>query len=348
MDVAAGIARVGARLLAGRGLERRREEQRLAIARRPGDDPVDRRLEAHVEHPVGLVDDRGSGRARGSARRRWSRSSSRPGVATTMCGPARRAWPAFRSRPRRRPGRSSSPRAGATSRSSSTICVASSRVGASTSAAGLRSLGSSRSAIGRPKARVLPEPVGDWTRTSRPARTSAMTSFWTANGATMPRFLSASVTGRETPRSAKDMLCNSLTSGGNPETRTHSECTEGRNSSAAPVATTDHGSREVGKTRVERMGASSRRVDPRRVHSLNTPAGPLPPPPPFSTPGSTRGGERGIAMRGLAGAAAGDEGSAVDTAPDEIARSLERCGSASRGSDPSRRRSRSTGTPSNA
>src|SRR5215204_7068981 len=42
----------------------------------------------------------------------------------------------------------------------------------------------------------------------------------------MSRFLSASATGRDTPRSAKDMWCNSFTSGGNPETRTHSECTE--------------------------------------------------------------------------------------------------------------------------
>ena len=41
----------------GRGLQRGREEERLALARRPGDDPVDGGLEAHVEHPVGLVDD---------------------------------------------------------------------------------------------------------------------------------------------------------------------------------------------------------------------------------------------------------------------------------------------------
>ena len=51
-----GVARIGARLLAGRRLERRREEERLAITRGARDDPIDGRLEAHVEHPVGLVD----------------------------------------------------------------------------------------------------------------------------------------------------------------------------------------------------------------------------------------------------------------------------------------------------
>ncbi len=63
-----------------------------------------------------------------------------------------------------------------------------------------------------------------------------MTSFWMGNGAVMPRFVSAPTTGRDTPRSAKDMWCNSFVSGGNPETRTHSECTERRNSSGQTVA----------------------------------------------------------------------------------------------------------------
>ena len=36
--------------------ERGREEQRLALARTRLDDPVDGRAEAHVEHPVGLVE----------------------------------------------------------------------------------------------------------------------------------------------------------------------------------------------------------------------------------------------------------------------------------------------------
>ena len=57
VDVAARLAGVGGGDLAGRPLQGRREEEGLAVAGRLGDDPVDRRLEAHVEHPVGLVED---------------------------------------------------------------------------------------------------------------------------------------------------------------------------------------------------------------------------------------------------------------------------------------------------
>ena len=42
---------------AGLAVERGREEQRLAVARRGGHDAVDDRAEAHVEHAVGLVED---------------------------------------------------------------------------------------------------------------------------------------------------------------------------------------------------------------------------------------------------------------------------------------------------
>ena len=72
------------------------------------------------------------------------------------------------------------------------------------SAAGRRSPASMRSAIGAPKAIVLPDPVGDMASTSRPARMSAMTSFWMAKGSVMPRSASAPATARDTPRSAKD------------------------------------------------------------------------------------------------------------------------------------------------
>ncbi len=47
------------------------------------------------------------------------------------------------------------------SRSASTICEASSRVGTSTSAAQRGSSASMRSTIGMPNASVLPEPVGE-------------------------------------------------------------------------------------------------------------------------------------------------------------------------------------------
>ena len=59
---------------------------------------------------------------------------------------------------------------------SSTICSASSLVGASTSAAGRRASALIRSTIGTPKASVLPDPVGDWTNTSLPSRMSAIAS----------------------------------------------------------------------------------------------------------------------------------------------------------------------------
>ena len=51
------VRRVRAGELADLAVERRREEHRLALLRQPGDDLVDLRLEAHVEHPVGLVED---------------------------------------------------------------------------------------------------------------------------------------------------------------------------------------------------------------------------------------------------------------------------------------------------
>ena len=37
-------------------VERRREEHRLPVLRQEANDPVDLRLEPHVEHPVGLVE----------------------------------------------------------------------------------------------------------------------------------------------------------------------------------------------------------------------------------------------------------------------------------------------------
>ena len=57
LGVAPGLVGVGGGELAGRALQGGREEQRLAIVRGLGDDPADRRLEAHVEHAVGLVED---------------------------------------------------------------------------------------------------------------------------------------------------------------------------------------------------------------------------------------------------------------------------------------------------
>src|SRR5215207_1010646 len=57
VDVALRVAGVGSGELARRALERRREEERLALARHLRHDSVDRGLEADVEHAVGLVED---------------------------------------------------------------------------------------------------------------------------------------------------------------------------------------------------------------------------------------------------------------------------------------------------
>ena len=81
---------------------------------------------------------------------------------------------------------------------------------------GRGSLGVRRSRIGRTKASVLPEPVGDSARTSWPSSASGMTSVWTAKGAVMPRRASAPVAADDTPRSAnvrEDISVLLLTSG---------------------------------------------------------------------------------------------------------------------------------------
>ena len=52
-------------------------------------------------------------------------------------------------------------------------------------------LAASRASIGRPNARVLPEPVWARPRTSRPARASGRARDWMANGPMMPRAASA-------------------------------------------------------------------------------------------------------------------------------------------------------------
>ena len=55
--VAAGVGGVGPREPSDVAVQRRGEEHRLAVTRHSGDDAVDRGLEAHVEHPVRLVED---------------------------------------------------------------------------------------------------------------------------------------------------------------------------------------------------------------------------------------------------------------------------------------------------
>src|SRR5207248_3910442 len=57
VGVRAWLARQRASELCNLPLELRREEQRLPVPWRLADDAVDDRLEAHVEHAVGLVED---------------------------------------------------------------------------------------------------------------------------------------------------------------------------------------------------------------------------------------------------------------------------------------------------
>ncbi len=175
VDVAARAAGVGGGEIPGRSLERRREEERLAIAGHLADDPVDRGLEAHVEHPVGLVEDEDPDLLQGdvAALDQVLEAAGSGDDDVRLAGALDLGGEADSAIDGGHPQR---PRMG-DGRMSSTICSASSRVGARIRAAWRGPLESSRSTIGTPKASVLPEPVGDWTRTSSPLRTSAIASL---------------------------------------------------------------------------------------------------------------------------------------------------------------------------
>ena len=62
-----------------------------------------------------------------------------------------------------------------------------------------------RCSTGRPKARVLPEPVLAFPHTSRPARASGMVSSWTGKGAVIPRSDRTPTISSASPRSANVM-----------------------------------------------------------------------------------------------------------------------------------------------
>ena len=182
--------RVGAGELADLAVERRREEHRLALAREPLDDPVDLRLEAHVEHPVGLVEDEDLDRverdepAVDQVLETAGRGDDHVGVAgevrlrperdTAVDGgddEAARARRATRSP--RSPGR--------TARAS----------GRGRARPGARRRWGTRSTIGIAKASVLPEPVGDFASRSVPASAGGIARVWIWKGLTMPRASSA-------------------------------------------------------------------------------------------------------------------------------------------------------------
>ena len=100
----------------------------------------------------------------------------------------------------------------------SLTCMASSRVGTRTRA--LRRFGcgrtpsASRVIVGRPKARVLPDPVRPRPRTSRPASASGMVAAWIGNGSVMPSRASRSTMRSGRPRAAKPF--SAVTSRGPP------------------------------------------------------------------------------------------------------------------------------------
>jgi len=60
------------------------------------------------------------------------------------------------------------------------------------------------STSGIPNASVLPDPVGDFAITSRPAIASPITARWIANGSVIPARDREPMTVRETPRPAND------------------------------------------------------------------------------------------------------------------------------------------------
>ncbi len=135
---------------------------------------------------------------------RSMRSIRRPGVATTMSTPLREASICFFIEA---PPYTASTRRFRTAPSHSSCSVtwlASSRVGTSTRARGRELRGAASSwTIGKPKARVLPDPVFALPVMSRPVRASGIASSWMGNGASMSRRASSAARSSATPRPEK-------------------------------------------------------------------------------------------------------------------------------------------------
>ncbi len=136
------------------------------------------------------------------------RSSSRPGHATRTSTPRRSAatWGFCPTPPNT--VREVRPRTASSGAIASSIWVASSRVGARTSARGRRGdlvvpLRESRVSSGRANAIVLPEPVRPRPRTSRPARESGSVAAWIGVGVVMPASARTSTRAVGTPRVPK-------------------------------------------------------------------------------------------------------------------------------------------------
>ena len=89
---------------------------------------------------------------------------------------------------------------------SSPTWIASSRVGQSTSADGLRRPDGIRSSIGMPNAAVFPVPVFERTMTSLPAKIGPNVAAWTGVGVTYPRSATPRRTGSESFRSSNVLV----------------------------------------------------------------------------------------------------------------------------------------------
>jgi hypothetical protein len=89
--------------------------------------------------------------------------------------------------------------------------MASSRVGHMMRTCVSRLVASMRSTAGRPKARVLPDPVWLWPTTSRPVRATGMAWAWMGEGCSKPWAAMAFINSAERPRSANvfsmDVTC---------------------------------------------------------------------------------------------------------------------------------------------
>ena len=156
-----GRRRIQVRQLADLAVERGREEHRLPLGGKAPDDLVDLRLEAHVEHPIGLVEDEDGDRVERdepaideilqAARRRYEymRRAGSLGLRAQRHAPVDGRDLQVTGGRECLPCRPSPP-------------TASSRVGTSTSALGHVALRSRFSTIGIANASVLPEPVGDF------------------------------------------------------------------------------------------------------------------------------------------------------------------------------------------
>jgi hypothetical protein len=142
---------------------------------------------------------------------RSTRSSSRPGVATTRSAPPRKlsSCGLIDTPPMATNVRGGPSRCRPKLRAASAICVASSCVGTSTSArTGLGDpggLAASNSSSGRMNAAVFPEPVCADAHTSPPRKIAGIAALCTGVGAANSCSATARASGEDRPRAVKGM-----------------------------------------------------------------------------------------------------------------------------------------------